>query len=158
MKANLMSSLRTLVSDRVAAHAEDRLEKLFEDILYHAQQLRDTADLELTDILDDHKADISIAREDGLEEVTRLYEHKLVELRDKIDEKLEELKESAEEIVITVEKRAEDVYANVSKRLVTLVGMEREMLERDRKRFEEEKQSTERNAIGCQRKRAISWS
>jgi hypothetical protein len=143
-----ISSLRNLISSRAAAHAEAQLQKIYDDTLDHATDLRNEADTEFRDFLENEKFDVTMARDDGVEELNRMF-----------DEKVEEFRDCTAEILESVEERAEMVYVDVCDRLDDLVGKEktylkreRALLEGDRKRFEEER----RNAARDRGRRAIS--
>jgi hypothetical protein len=150
---NPLSSLGTLISAHVAAHAEAQLQNIYADTLDHAAYLRGAADVEFHEVLEEQKLDIAMVKDDGVTELNRV-----------LDDKLVEFKESVAEIVEDVGERAEMVYADVCERLDGLVGreraclrQEREMLRCDRKIFEEEKRrSIERDTTIGRGRRAIS--
>jgi uncharacterized protein with gpF-like domain len=147
-----ISSLRNLISSRAAAHAEAQLQKIYDETLDHATDLRNTADVDFQDFLEDQKFDVTMAKDDGVAELNRMF-----------DEKVEEFKDCTAAILESVEERAETVYVDVCDRLDDLIEREktclkreRELLEGDRTRFEEERRNVGQNAVQDQGRRAIS--
>ena len=147
-----ISSLHNLISSRAAAHAEAQLQKIYDETLDHATDLRNEADVEFQDFIEDQKFDVTMAKDDGVEELNRVF-----------DEKVEEFKDCTAEILESVEERAETVYIDVCDKLDNLVGKEkaylkreRALLEGDRQRFEEERRSVGQGAFRDQGRRAIS--
>jgi hypothetical protein len=137
---NPISSLRTLISAHLAAHAEAQLQKIHAETLDHAAYLRSAADVEFHEELDEQKLDITMVKDDGIAELNRAF-----------DRKLEEFRESAAEIVEEVSEHAGMVYADACDRLDGLVGRERAWLRREREMLEGDRKKFKRD-----RRRAIS--
>lgn len=123
--ASPISSLRTLIAAHLTAHADAHLQRIFTHTLSHATYLRNTADIEFLEILDEQKLDITMLKDDSIAELDRA-----------CTEKLEELREQAAEVVEELEDKAELVYVDVCERVEGLVGKEREGLARERRELE----------------------
>lgn len=87
------SALRTLLSARIASCAEAKLKQIFDSTLEHAADVRNVADMEFFEILEDSKYDVILAKEDGIMELNEVVNDKLAELREKADELFGQLEE-----------------------------------------------------------------
>ena len=134
----------------MAAQADAQLQKFLDETLEYAAYQRDIADLAFHEVLDDHKLDVAMVKEDGLAELNRVF-----------DEKLDEYTDIAAEMVDDMGQRAEEVCADVCKKLDKLASKERlrredEVLRVSRERLGERNWDAQRNRSGARRQRAIS--
>jgi F0F1-type ATP synthase membrane subunit b/b' len=165
---NRLPSLGALINARATAHVESQLQKIYDDTLEHATGLRNAADLEFQDVLDEYKLTAEVEFQEVVDEqkldLTMAKDEVTTELARTIDDKLYEFKESAAEIVENLGEQAEMVYLEVREKLDGLVGkeraclkLERETTERDRRAFERERgRATERNATRNRGRRTVS--
>jgi hypothetical protein len=151
-KPTTTSSLRTLISTRAAAHAEAQLQKIYDETVDHAADLRNTADVDFHEFLEEQKFDVTMVKDDSVAELNRMF-----------DEKVEEFKDSTAEILEGVEERAEMVFIDACDRLDSLLGRERaflrrerELLECDKRSFEEKQRIAWQNTCGDRGRRAVS--
>ena len=112
--------LYNLVSPDMVARANEQLQAAHDETVEHIAQLRDTAETEFCNDLENFKWDISVARDDGVTELKRIMDHRLDEFTD-----------STAGIVCDVEERAERVYNETCDRLDRLQRFNRS-IERDR--------------------------
>ncbi|RAQ99293.1 hypothetical protein DDE82_008397 [Stemphylium lycopersici] len=103
--------LGTLISDHAAAQVEAQLQRIHAETLDRAADIHNAAEVDFRDILDEQRIDVAMVKEDGIAELNRAFDNKLVEFR-----------ESAAEIVDDLEQRVELVYADVCERIDELVG------------------------------------
>lgn len=120
-----IASLRTLVSDRLAAAAEAHLQKLYDETIEYAHDLRNQADGEFEDVIADHKIDIAAIKDDGIDEMNRV-----------VNDKLCELKEQAQDIVDDAAEKMQDgalgVYDSIDDKLIAMLDKHDAYLRRQR--------------------------
>jgi hypothetical protein len=97
--------IRTLIGGYVATH----IQTLYDDAIDHAKEMHKAADMEFSEVLDDHRLDIGIAKNDAVAEVER-----------ECHEKLSEFKERAASVVEDVEAQADEVFNTVFYKLEEL--------------------------------------
>ncbi|KAJ4344384.1 uncharacterized protein N0V89_012124 [Didymosphaeria variabile] len=120
-----MSPLRRIIRNHLTTHADELAKQITMDTHGHALDLRDTADIELQEHIDDHRLEFEVLKEDGLMEIRRLY-----------DTKLEELEERTAELVETVELETSEAYTTAKENLAEFVGRQRMELLKEMLRVE----------------------
>ncbi|KAF1972074.1 hypothetical protein BU23DRAFT_469093 [Bimuria novae-zelandiae CBS 107.79] len=96
--------------------------EMTQDLLEHTTDLCNTAQVDFQEDLEDHKVEVTMIKEDGLNDINRLF-----------DDKLEEFRESAAGIVESVECE---------------VKLERSLLAREREQLEQERRRAHRTRFG----------
>jgi F0F1-type ATP synthase membrane subunit b/b' len=122
-----MSPFHKLILSHLTDYADELAEQVTTDTLEHATSLRDTADAELQEQLDDHRLEFAVLKEDGLMEMRRL-----------CDAKLQELDERTTELVESVEQETADAYTAAREKLKELVGEQRMTLIKELLRLDSE--------------------
>ena len=151
-----MASLRALISDRLADVAKSHLQKLFDETIEYAHDLRNQADGEFEDVIADHKMDIAGIKDDGIDEMNRV-----------VDDKLFELKEQAQDIVDDAVEKMQDgalgAYDRIDNKLIAMLDKhdaylrrQRELSLSDRRNLDEGRSRRGRNTLDGQGQRAIS--
>jgi len=151
-----MASLRTLISDRLAAAAKVHLQKLYDETIEYAHDLRNQADGEFEDVIADHKIDIATIKDDGIDEMNRV-----------VNDKLCELKEQAQDIVDDAAEKMQDsalgAYDSIDDKLIAMLDKhdaylrrQRELGLSDRWNLDEERSRRGRNTLDHRSQRAIS--
>lgn len=123
-----LSSLHHLVRAHLTAHTETLAQQMTTDLIEHANELRNTTDLELQDDLADHRVDVNMLKEDGLRDIDRLF-----------DQKLEDFRESAAGIVESIEDQTLGVYDAARERLDAFVEREKAALAKERAELQMER-------------------
>ena len=143
---NSISPLRALINAHVAAHTKAQLQKFHTETVDHVAYLRDAADVEFLEELDEHRLDVTLVKDDGIAELNRILDNKLVEFR-----------ERAVEITESVEEHAEKVYIDTCERLDRLVELERTCVMCRRKILDEDRERVAvQDTIQGRSRRAIS--
>ncbi len=113
-----ISSLGTLITSQVAAQVQSQLQNIYTETLDHAHALRNTADDEFLDAVQDHRLDVLMTKDDSIAELHR-----------DIDSIVTELKQSTADIVEEAGEQAEKVFRDVCARLDKLVEEKKARLE-----------------------------
>ncbi|KAJ4348968.1 hypothetical protein N0V95_005016 [Ascochyta clinopodiicola] len=146
-----LSSLNTPLDSRVARHVEAQLQSIYDHTLSHASYLRNAADAEMFEVLEDYKLDMNMIKDDALVELDRevvdKLEHFRADVADVVDEVGERVGERADELCDDVRERL-DAIANTAK-----VGLQREQteLEREKKWLVWEREVLERDRRGFEK-------
>ena len=82
------NTVKQMSGDFITRVLSDKLKDVFEDVLDKGFDIRNNADVTFFEELEDHKLDLTIAKDDGLEEIRR-----------ELDDKREDLIATAEEVV-----------------------------------------------------------
>ncbi|KAJ4311537.1 hypothetical protein N0V94_007909 [Neodidymelliopsis sp. IMI 364377] len=148
-----VSSLGTLLSACMAKKVEKELQNIYGQTLSHANYLRNTADVEFFEALEEHRIDLVMVKEDAVAELEKMVTDTLEAFR----EQCEDVGEASLE---RVAEKADDICDNVTQRLHEReqggkgrskcereelrrdrgwLGWEKEVLERDKRRFEHER-------------------
>ncbi|KAJ4300814.1 hypothetical protein N0V90_002902 [Kalmusia sp. IMI 367209] len=114
---NGLSSTRNLLSARLNAIAKTQLQILQDEALARVA----IADAEFEDVLEDHRLDLVMAKDEGITELNRAFDDRLEEFKETTTEIAAEV---AEEVGDKVGLHAEEVCADVCERVDALVGME----------------------------------
>jgi len=126
-KPNPVSPLHKLILDRLTDHADELAKQVTIETLEHAADLRDVADAELEEQLDDQRLEFTALKEDGIMEMRRL-----------CDANLQELDEHATKLIESVEQETEDAYTTVREKLDELVGEKKMTLVKEVLRLDSE--------------------
>ncbi|KAI0574422.1 hypothetical protein TUN199_06395 [Pyrenophora tritici-repentis] len=135
---------------------EYHLQKLFEEAVEHAHDLRNQADGDFEDVIADHKIDIAGIKDDGIDEMNRV-----------VHDKLSELKEQAQDIVDDAVERMQDgaleAYDSIDGKLIAMLDEQDEYLRRQRelnlsykRNLDKERSRRWRNALSGRGQRSIS--
>jgi hypothetical protein len=122
---NPMAPLHKYLRNHLTTHADALAKQVTLDTHSHATWLRDTADLELQEQLDDQRLEFTVLKEDGLMELHRV-----------CDAKLQALEEHAAEVVKSVERETAVAYTSAREKLDALVGEQRMGIAREIVRVE----------------------
>ncbi|PVH98324.1 hypothetical protein DM02DRAFT_596174 [Periconia macrospinosa] len=99
----LRSSLRAFLSARASAYCEKKITTICEDALYDAQYLRNAADDEFIETIEDQKLDIQSRKYDALEElqadIDQMVDEKFQELDATVADYMEEAGEQVERAI-----------------------------------------------------------
>jgi hypothetical protein len=123
--SNPMAPLHRLLHNHLTTHADALAKQVTLDTHSHATWLRDTADLELQEQLDDQRLEFTVLKEDGLMEMHRV-----------CDANLQALEEHAAEVVETVERETAVAYTSAREKLDAFVGEQRMGIVREMLRVE----------------------
>ncbi|CAE7213243.1 hypothetical protein PTNB85_10475 [Pyrenophora teres f. teres] len=103
------------------------LERLLDDAVEYAYDLRNQADGEFEDVIADHKIDIAGIKDDGIDEMNRV-----------VNDKLSELKEQAQDIVDDAVEKMQDgaleAYDSIDGKLIAMLDEHDAYLRRQRER------------------------
>jgi hypothetical protein len=124
---NPISPLHKLILTHLTDHAQELAKQVTTDTLEHATDLRNTADIELQEQLEDHRLEFAVLKEDGLMEMHRL-----------CDAKLEELDVRTTQLIESVEQESADTYTETRQKLDELVGEQRMKLVKELLRLDSE--------------------
>jgi hypothetical protein len=97
--------IRTLISGHVATH----IQTLYDNAIDHAKEMHKAADMEFSEVLDDHRLDIGIAKNDAVAELERECHEKLIELKECAASVVEDVEAQADEVFNTVYSKLEDL-------------------------------------------------
>lgn len=111
---NPLSPLHRLIRSQLNHRAEELAQQITLDTHSHALYLREIADVELDERLDDHRNELTALKEDGLMEIHRVY-----------DTKLEQLEERTTELVNAVDQETSERYTTVKEKLDDYVSEQR---------------------------------
>jgi hypothetical protein len=131
------------LGDRVKRSLERKLESICDNALSHASYVRDVADTEFLEEVADGRLDLIIAKDECVTELDRV-------TADKLDVFREECEVDLEEVGDRIDIKANEAYDSVSERIDACVnakldhlkretrwlGWEREVFERDKRKFE----------------------
>jgi len=73
-----------------------------------AQALRYTGDVEFQDVLEEHRLDVAMVKDDGIAELNHVFDHKLVKFRESVEEIVHDASEELEEIVHNASEELEE--------------------------------------------------
>lgn len=129
---NPMSPLHKMVRDHLNSRAAEvakelntRAEALAKEITTdthgHALYLRETADLELEECLQDHRFEFAVLKEEGLMEMHRACDKKL----EQVEARMQELEQRSHDLVESVEQETSQAYTTVVEKLEEFVGEQR---------------------------------
>jgi hypothetical protein len=138
-----LTTLGTILSEHVKRSLEQKLESICDDTLSHASYLRDIADTEFLEEVAEGRIDLVMAKEDCVTELDRVSTEKLDVFREECE--VEE-KEVGDRIVdkanMAYDSLSEKIDAYVNTKMGHLrrergwLGWEKEVFERDKKKFE----------------------
>jgi ribosomal protein S13 len=116
-----LTPLAQLLLPHLAAHLQPELQTLHADALASGQELRESADAELLDAVEEHKADLRLIKDDGVDTLQRAVTDAFETARVEGQEWAEELGDTTFEVVSgrldgLSEKRLERALARVLKR------------------------------------------
>lgn len=149
-----LSSLGATLSEHVAKQVESQLHSIYNQTLSHAAYLRNAADVEFFEALEDHKVDLLLVKQDSLAELEREAVDRLEVLREDAGDVVEEVGEWIGDLACETfdgTRHKMDKLRNVEKEKVSLalrrgqedlrrergwLGWEREVFERDRRKVE----------------------
>jgi hypothetical protein len=138
-----LTTLGEILGEHVKRSLERKLESICADALSHASYLRDVADTEFLEEVEDGRIDLVMAKEDCVTELDRITTERLnvfkeecedeeKEVRDRVDHQANEAYDSMTERV--------DAYVNTKmsdlRRESGWLGWEKEVFERDKRKFE----------------------
>lgn len=112
-----MSPLHKLIRNRITAYTENLANEITTTTLDYATDLREHADLELEEQLDDHRREIALIKDDEYMEMSRM-----------CDAKIDQFKEQAAEVIQSVEAETEETYLTARAKLDDLLGERRAAL------------------------------
>ncbi|KAF9691055.1 hypothetical protein EKO04_011262 [Ascochyta lentis] len=127
-----LSTLNPFFNSHIARRVESQLHSIYDHTLSHASYLRNTADAELFELLEDYKADLQMVRDDALAELNHEVVHKFERFR-------EDAVNTVDEVGELVSERADEVCDDVKERLDGLRAKGKESLKRERANLEREK-------------------
>jgi hypothetical protein len=132
-----MSTLRTLLGNRVAASARRQLLKVYNDTLHRAYDLRCRADAELQDELEDAKYEVKTARDDSISDIQTEMEEKLREFKDITQETLVDITGQIETGYVDfmdkmdcIEKKREEVHSQIQKLFEEKLGEFKDIIQK----------------------------
>ncbi|KAF2853901.1 hypothetical protein T440DRAFT_293083 [Plenodomus tracheiphilus IPT5] len=128
-----LSAFGITFTEHVARKVEGELGKIYAHTLSHAKYLRNTADLEVEDVLEEGRLQFGIEKQDTLDEVERVVDEKLQAFRETCEGLGEYVQES-------VGEKAELVVDDTKQRLDELGHKEKVNLERDREELSKDKE------------------
>lgn len=143
--SNPISPFHKLILTHLTDHAQELAKQVTTDTLEHATDLRNTADIELQEQLEDHRLEFAVLKEDGLMEMHRL-----------CDAKLEELDERTTQLIESVEQESADAYTETRQKLDELVGEQRMQLVKELLRLDSELRRRRGGSAGRRGQRARS--
>ena len=120
-----LSTLGTILSERVVLGLERKLGSICDRMLSHASYLRNTADVEFSEEVEDYRLDLIMAKEDCGADLDRV-------IADKLGGFKEECEAEEKQIGDRVEQTVDMAYDRVSEKIDALVNREREVLRRER--------------------------
>ncbi|KAL5113148.1 hypothetical protein ACEQ8H_008987 [Pleosporales sp. CAS-2024a] len=142
-----LTTLGTILGDHIKRSLERKLESICADALSDASYIRDVADTEFLEEIADRRLELLMAKDDCVTELDCVTAEKLDEFREECEVDLEEVGDR-------IDIKANDAYDSVSERIDAYVnakmdhlkretgwlGWEREVFERDKRKFEVAKQ------------------
>lgn len=160
-----MSTLRKLTGKRLSTYAGAQLNEIYDTTLDHAYSMRNAADMDFTEICDDLRLDLTVARDEGVHELNREATSKLESFQNHLDNALDDLQARADKVIadtedrlVELERKAEgrvaDMEKKVEKRLMKMqVRTERSLRElEDVGRMRDEEQRVEERRVEEQRR------
>lgn len=96
-----MSAIHRLVTDHMTTHADEIAKQVTSETLEHARGLRDEADVDFEERLQDHRLEIAILKEDLILEMQIFGDEKLEQFKENITKLLEEENDEIVEACIT---------------------------------------------------------
>lgn len=158
-----LSSLGNLLGAHITRQVETQLQSIHNHTLSHAAWLRNTADDEFSDMLEERRVDLVMTKEDALDEMDRAVTTKREDFHGQIEEVAEDflstLANSADQVCDNAKQRLDDYAREEQARIQRergWLGWEREVLERDKKKLEEAKTALERKTADQRSRRAGS--
>lgn len=158
-----LSSLGNLLGARVARQVETQLQSIYNHTLSHAAWLRDTADEEFLEVLDERRLDLVMTKEDFMDEMDRAGVTKREEFLDQVEEVASDclgmMANSANRVCDDAKQHLDDFAKEERARIqreIGWLGWEREVLERDKRKFENQKKAFERSTTDGRSRRAGS--
>jgi hypothetical protein len=138
-----LTTLGTILGEHVKRSLEQKLESIYADTLSHASYLRDTADTEFLEEVADGRTDLIIAKEDCVTELERV-------AAEKVDVFREECEVEEKGVGDRIDDRVNMAYDGVCEKIDAYVntkmghlrrergwlGWEKEVFERDKRKFE----------------------
>jgi hypothetical protein len=155
----------------MAKRVEGELQNIYAHTLSHANYLRNTADTEFFEALEEHRIDLVMVKEDAVTELEKTVTDTLERFREECEDvgeaSLERVAEKADDIC---DGLTQQLYERGQREKVRLkcererlrrergwLGWEREVLERDKRRFEyERRQDNECSDLEASDRRAGS--
>jgi hypothetical protein len=110
-----LSSLGSLLSEYVARGVKRELRTIIETTASHAADIRDVADTEFFEVLADYKVDVNMAKDDCVDDLSRVTEEMLKEFKAKCKAEMETLDASVDLKVMTVYEDFEERMENLRK-------------------------------------------
>jgi hypothetical protein len=123
-----LSSLGLLLSEYVAGGVKRELKTIFETTASHAAYLRDVADTEFVEVLDEYRLDVNMAKDDCVNDLGRVTEEKLEEFKANCEAEMETLGANVELKAMTVYEDFEEQTVAMAKRKMDDLREERGQL------------------------------
>jgi hypothetical protein len=156
-----LSLLGNLLGARVARQVETQLQSIYNYTLSYAAWLRDTADKEFLEVLDEQRLDLIMTKEDFMDEMDRAGVTKREEFLDQVEEVASDclgmMANSANRVCDNAKQHLDDFAKEEGTRIqreIGWLGWEREVLERDKRKFENQKKALKRSTTNSQSRRA----
>jgi hypothetical protein len=156
-------SLGNLLGARVARQVKTQLQSIYNHTLSYAAWLRDTADEEFLEVLDERRLDLVMTKEDFMDEMDRAGVTKREEFLDQVEEVASDclgmMANSANRVCDDAKQHLDDFAKEERARIqreIGWLGWEREVLERDKRKFENQKKALERSTTDGRSRRAGS--
>jgi hypothetical protein len=127
-----LSSLGLLLGEYVASDVKRELKTIFETTASHAANLRDVADIEFVEVLDECRLEVEIAKNDCVNDLGRVTEEMLEEFKANCEAEMETLGESVELKAMTVYDDLEEQTVAMAKRKIEDLGKELGWLDLER--------------------------
>jgi hypothetical protein len=123
-----LSSLGLLLSEYVAGGVKRELKTIFETTASHAAYLRDVADTEFVEVLDEYRLDVNMAKDDCVNDLGLVAEEKLEEFKANCEAEMETLGANVELKAMTVYEDFEEQTVAMAKRKMDDLREERGQL------------------------------
>ena len=146
---NAMSPFHNIILNHLTDHAQELAQQVTADTLEHATELRDTADTELQERLEEQRLEFDVLKEDCLLDIRCLHDARLEELCEQTTQLIESVEQESadaytatqqkvDELVQSVKQESTDAYTATRQKLDEFVGEQRMKLVKELLRLDTE--------------------